>query len=81
MEKIKDLAGRLGERLFSDLPEKKKVRLTVQMIAGIFLAFVAIAGMGFFRYRAVKQLEKYQAIADAYAQPDTVLEEEGERLR
>lgn len=79
MEKIKDLAGRLGERLFSDLPEKKRVRLTVQMIAGIFLAFAAIAGMGFFRYRAVKQLEKYQAIADAYAQPDTVLKEGREK--
>ena len=50
MEKIKDLAGRLGERLFSDLPEKKRVRLTVRMIAGIFLAFAAIAGMGCLLY-------------------------------
>ena len=38
-------------------------------------------GHGIFRYRAVKQLEKYQAIADAYAQPDTVLEEGREKLR
>lgn len=75
MEKIKDLAGRLGERLFPNLPEKKRVRLTVQLIVGISLTIVCIAGMGFFRYRAVKQLEKYQAIADAYAQPDMVLEE------
>ena len=81
MEKIKDLAGRLGERLFSDLPEKKRVRLTVQLIVGISLTLACIAGMGFFRYRAVKQLEKYQAIADAYAQPDTVLEEGREKLR
>lgn len=79
MEKIRDLAGRLGEKLFPNLPEKKRVRLTVQMIAGIFLAFAAIAGMGFFRYRAVEQLEKYQAIADAYAQLNTVLEEGREK--
>ncbi len=79
MEKIKDLAGRLGERLFPDLPEKKRVRLTVQLIVGISLTLACIVGMGFFRYRAVKQLEKYQAIADAYAQLNTVLEEGREK--
>lgn len=79
MEKIKDLAGRLGERLFPDLPEKKKMRITVQIIAGIFLTLICMAGMGIFRCRAVKQLEKYQAIADAYAQLDTILEEGREK--
>ena len=34
-----------------------------------------MAGMGIFRYKAVRQLEKYQAIADAYAQLDIILEE------
>lgn len=48
---------------------------------GISLAFVAIVDMGFFRYRTVKQLEKYQTIADAYAQLDTVLEEGKENCR
>ena len=75
MEKIKDLAGRLGERLFSDLPEKKRRRIAVQIIVGISLALVCMAGMGIFRYKAVKPLEKNQAIADAYAQLDIILEE------
>ena len=38
-----------------------------------------MAGMGIFRHKAMKQLEKYQAIADAYAQLDTILEEEREK--
>ena len=38
-----------------------------------------MVGMGIFCYKAVKQLEKYQAIADAYAQLDTILEEEREK--
>ena len=79
MEKLKDSIRWLGEKLFPDLPEKKRQRITVQIIAGISLAFVCMMGMGIFRYRAVKQLEKYQAIADAYAQLDTILEEEREK--
>lgn len=38
-----------------------------------------MVGMGIFRYKAVKQLEKYQAIADAYAQLDIIIEEEREQ--
>ena len=79
MEKIKDSIRWLGEKLFPDLPEKKRQRITVQIIAGISLALVCMTGMGIFRYKAVKQLEKYQAIADAYAQLDTILEEEREK--
>ncbi len=75
MEKIKYFISWLGEKLFPDLPEKKRRRIAVQIIVGISLAFVCMAGMGIFRYKAVKQLEKYQAIADAYAQLDIILEE------
>ena len=59
MEKIKYFISWLGEELFPDLPEKKRQRIAVQI----------------FRYKAVRQLEKYQAIADAYAQLDIILEE------
>ena len=38
-----------------------------------------MVGMGIFRYKAVKQLEKYQAIADAYAELDIIIEEEQEK--
>ena len=79
MEKIKYFISWLGEKLFPDLPEKKRRRIAVQIIVGISLAFVCMAGMGIFRYKAVKQLEKYQAIADAYAQLDIILEEEREQ--
>jgi len=75
MKKIKDLIGWFGEKLFPDLPERKRKRIALQIIAGISLILVSMAGMGIIRYRAVKQLEKYQAIAEAYAQTDTILEE------
>lgn len=81
MEKIKYLTGRLGEKLFPNLPERKRLRLTVQVIAGIVISLVCMAGMGIFRYRAVKQLEKYQAIADAYAELDIILEEGREQAQ
>lgn len=76
MDKIKYFIGRLGERFFPALPERKRQRITVQIIAGILLAVVCMTGMGIFRYRAVKQIEKYQAMADTYAQLDIILEEE-----
>ena len=79
MEKIKYFTRWLGGKLFPDLPEKKRQRIAVQIIVGISLAFVCMAGMGIFRYKAVRQLEKYQAIADAYAQLDIILEEGRER--
>ena len=77
--KIKDFIRWLGEKLFPDLPENKRQRITVQIIIGISLALICMAGMGIFRYKAVRQLEKYQAIADAYAQLDIILEEEREK--
>ncbi len=81
MEGLKDFITRLGEKLFLDLPERKRNRITVQIIAGIIISFVCIIGMGIFRYRAVKQLEKYQAIADAYAELDITLEEGREQAQ
>ena len=74
MEKIKDYIGRLGEKLFPNLPEKKRNRITVQIIVGTTVSLICIIGMGIFRYRAVKQLEEYQAIADAYTQLNAALE-------
>ena len=58
MDKIKDYIGRLGEKLFPNLPEKKRNRITVQVIIGVAISFVCIVGMGVFRYLAVKQLEE-----------------------
>ena len=74
MDKIKDYIGRLGEKLFPNLPEKKRNRITVQIIVGTTVSLICIIGMGIFRYRAVKQLEEYQAIADAYTQLNAALE-------
>ena len=58
MEKIKKFISWLGEKLFPDLPEKKRHRIAVQIIVGIFLAFICMVGMGIFRYKGVKQFEK-----------------------
>lgn len=79
MDKIEYFIGWLGEKLFSDLPERKRQRITARIVVGIAIALICMAGMGIFRHKAVKQLEKYQAIADAYAQLDVILEEERER--
>lgn len=46
MEKIKDFISCLGEKLFPDLPEKKRQRITVQIIVGVTLTLVCITGMG-----------------------------------
>ena len=56
MEKIKRFTDWLGEKLFPDLPEKKRQRIAAQIIVGISLALICMVGMGIFRYRAVKQL-------------------------
>lgn len=77
MEKVKELTGRLGESLFPDLPERKRQRIIIQIIAGISLALICITGMGIFHYKAVKHLEKYQMIANAYTQPDDTIVAEG----
>ena len=79
MEKIKEFVGWFGEKLFPNLPERKRQRLTIQIIAGILLAIVCMTSMGIFRYKAVKQLEEYQAIADAYTQLNAALEERREK--
>ncbi len=81
MERLKDFITRLGEKIFPNLPERKRQRITVQVITGIMISLVCMAGMGIFRYRAVKQLEKYQAIADAYAELDIILEEGREQAQ
>ena len=81
MEKLKYLIGLLGVKLFPGLPERKRQRITVQIIVGTSLVLVCMIGMGIFRYKAVKQLEKYQAIADAYAELDIILEEGREKAQ
>ena len=79
MEKIKYFISWLGKKLFPDLPENKRQRIAGRIVVGISLALICMAGMGIFRYKAMKQLEKYQAIADAYAELDVILEEEREK--
>lgn len=81
MERLKDFITRLGEKLFPNLPERKRNRITVQIITGIIISLVCMTGMGIFRYKAVKQLEKYQAIADAYTELDIILEEGREQAQ
>lgn len=56
MEKMKNFISWLGEKLFPDLPGKKRHRITVQIIVSISLAFICMMGMGIFRYKAAKQL-------------------------
>ena len=50
MEGLKDFITRLGEKLFPDLPERKRNRITVQVIIGVAVSLVCIVGMGVFRY-------------------------------
>lgn len=72
MGKIKYLISWLGTKFFSSLPERKRQRIIVQIVVGIFLALASLVGIWLCQYREEKQIEKYQTIAEAYAQPDSV---------
>lgn len=59
---MKDLTGKLGKLVFPDVEEKKGRRIVIQIIAGLFVALLSIAGMLFYRHQEVEQQQKFQQI-------------------
>ncbi len=56
---MKDLTGKL---VFPDVGEKKSRRIMVQIIIGLCIALISIAGMLFCSHQEVKQQQKFQQI-------------------
>ena len=59
---MKDLTGKLGKLIFPDVEEKKSMRIMVQIIIGLLIALISIAGMLIYSHQEVEQQQKFQQI-------------------
>lgn len=59
---MKDLTGKLGKLIFPDVEEKKSRRIVMQIIIGLCIALISIAGMLIYRHQEVEQQQKFQQI-------------------
>ena len=59
---MRDLAGKLGKLVFPDVEQNKSRRIMFQIIAGILIALLSIAGMKIYSYQEVKQQQRFQQI-------------------
>ncbi len=59
---MKDLTGKLGKLIFPDVEEKKSRRIVVQVIIGLSIALLSMAGMLFYSHQEVRQQQKFQQI-------------------
>lgn len=75
MNRCKNFTEWILKKLFPDVLQRDRQRITVQIITGVILAVVSIAGMGICHYRAEKQILKYQKIAETYTQTDSAQKE------
>ncbi len=64
-DRMKDLTGKLGKLIFPDVEEKKSRRIVVQVIIGLSVALLSMAGMLFYSHQEVKQRQKFQQIKGA----------------
>lgn len=59
---MKDLIGKLEKLLFPDVEEKKRRRIVIQIIIGLSIALISIAGMLIYGHQELKQQQKFQQI-------------------
>jgi sortase B len=59
---MKNLAGKLGKLVFPDIEEKKSRRITIQIMAGLLLVLISIAGMKIYCYQETRQHQRFQQI-------------------
>ncbi len=59
---MKDLTGKLGKLIFPDVEEKKSRRIVVQVIIGLSIALLSMAGMLFYSHQELEQWQKFQQI-------------------
>ena len=62
---MKDLTGKLGKLIFPDVEEKKGRRIVVQVIIGLSIALLSMAGMLSYSHQEVRQRQKFQQIKGA----------------
>lgn len=75
---MKNLAGKLGKLVFPDVEEKKGRRIVIQIITGLFIALISMAGMLLYRYQEAEQQQKFQQIKGTeITQPEELLEGKG----
>lgn len=75
---MKDLTGKLGKLVFPDAEEKKSRRIVIQIITGLFIALLSVAGMLFYQHQKVKQQQKFQQIKGTeITQAEELLEGKG----
>lgn len=59
---MKSLIGKLGKLVFPDVEQKKSRRIMLQIITGISLALISIAGMKIYSYQETKEQQRFQQI-------------------
>lgn len=59
---MKDLTGKLGKLIFPDVEGKKGRRIVVQIIMGLCIALMSIAGMLIYSHQEVEQQQKFRQI-------------------
>ena len=62
---MKDLTEKLGKLIFPDVEEKKGRRIMVQIIIGLSIALISVAGMLIYSHQEVGQQQKFQQIKGA----------------
>lgn len=62
---MKDLTGKLAKLIFPDVEEKKGRRIVIQIVTGLSIALLSIAGMLFYSHQEVKQQQKFQQLKGA----------------
>lgn len=78
---MKDLTGKLGKLVFPDVEEKKGRWIVIQIITGLFIALLSVAGMLLYQHQEVKQQQKFQQIKGTeITQLEELLEGKGTEL-
>lgn len=64
-DRMKDLTGKLAKLIFPDVEEKRGRRIVIQIVTGLSIALLSIAGMLFYSHQEVKQQQKFQQLKGA----------------
>lgn len=62
MNRIRNILDRLGEKLFPEVEDRKRRRLTIQILAGLILVLFSIAGTAAYKHWEAGQMRKFQNI-------------------
>lgn len=63
-DRMKDLTGKMGKLIFPEVEERKRRRIMVQIIIGLSIALISIAGMLIYSHQEVNQQQKFQQLKE-----------------